>query len=282
MNHAEYTIRTMRPEELAIALDWAKLEGWNPGLDDAAAFFAADPAGFLIGELAGEPVATVSAVRYGNNFGFIGLYIVKPEYRGRGCGLAIWQAACGRLSGLVAGLDGVLAQQANYRKSGFELAYRHIRFRGRTETGAFSGKARTLTLNDFTQLAELDRQHFGTDRTTFLRAFAFAPESRTVGIFSFGELTGFGMIRRCVEGWKIGPVFSHDQAGAVEIVTTLLHTGSVENFYWDVPEPNAVAMELASRDFHAVPIFETARMYRGGHWQLPLDRVWGTTTLELG
>ena len=282
MNNAEYTIRTMRPEELAIALDWAKLENWNPGREDAAAFFAADPGGFLIGELEGEAVATVSAVRYGNDFGFIGLYIVKPEYRGRGYGLAIWQAACGRLNGVVAGLDGVVAQQANYRKSGFELAYRHIRFRGRTEAGPFSGKARNLTLHDFEQLSELDRQYFGTDRTAFLRAFAFAPGTRTVGISGSGELTGFGIIRRCVEGWKIGPVFAPDQAGAAEIVTALLHTGSVENFYWDVPEPNAVAMELARRDFHAVPMFETARMYRGGHWQLPLDRIWGTTTLELG
>ena len=282
MTNADYTIRTMRREELAIALDWAKLEGWNPGVSDAESFFAADPAGFLIGELDGEAVATVSAVRYGNDFGFIGLYIVKPEYRGRGYGLAIWEAACARLTGVVAGLDGVVAQQGNYRRSGFDFAYRHIRFRGRTEAGTFNGKTRTLTLHDFAQLAEFDRQYFGTDRADFLRAFAFAPESRAVGIFGAGELTGFGVIRRCVEGWKIGPVFAPDQAGAAEIVTTLLHTGSVGNFYWDVPEPNAVAMELARRDFHAVPIFETARMYRTGHWQLPLDRIWGTTTLELG
>lgn len=282
MTKTEYTIRTMRREELAIALEWAKLEGWNPGLSDAAAFFAADPAGFLIGELDGEPVATVSAVRYGNDFGFIGLYIVKPEYRGRGYGLAIWEAACGRLAGVVAGLDGVVAQQANYRRSGFEFAFRHIRFRGRTEAGTFNGKARTLVLNDFEQLAELDRQYFGTDRTAFLRAFAFAPESRAVGIWGAGELTGYGVIRRCVEGWKIGPVFAPDQAGAAEIVTTLLHTGSVENFYWDVPEPNAGAMELARQYFRASSTFETARMYRGGRWVLPLDRIWGTTTLELG
>ena len=30
--------RTMRPDEIAIAADWAAVEGWNPGLADAACF----------------------------------------------------------------------------------------------------------------------------------------------------------------------------------------------------------------------------------------------------
>lgn len=45
--------------------------------------------GVLIGLVGAEPVATISAVRYGPDFGFIGLYIVKPEFRGRGHGFRI-------------------------------------------------------------------------------------------------------------------------------------------------------------------------------------------------
>ena len=33
-------IRTMRPDEIDIAADWAAAEGWNPGLADAACLFA--------------------------------------------------------------------------------------------------------------------------------------------------------------------------------------------------------------------------------------------------
>ncbi len=44
---ADYQISVMSPNKLRMALDWARLEGWNPGLEDAAAFYAADSQGFL-------------------------------------------------------------------------------------------------------------------------------------------------------------------------------------------------------------------------------------------
>ena len=51
------TFRTADADEIALMLDWAADEGWNPGLDDAAAFRAADPDGFFVAEVDGEPVA---------------------------------------------------------------------------------------------------------------------------------------------------------------------------------------------------------------------------------
>jgi hypothetical protein len=81
---SDLTIRTLRSEEISLAIDWAAGEGWNPGLGDAACFAAADPHGFLVGELDGQPVATISCVDYGDGFSFLGLYIVRKDLRGRG------------------------------------------------------------------------------------------------------------------------------------------------------------------------------------------------------
>src|SRR4051794_27818590 len=125
----DFQIRTMRREDLAFAIDMAAREGWNPGLHDAECFHATDPHGFLIGELAGDPVGCISAVSYAGRYGFIGLYIVRPEFRGQRYGWRLWQAAIARLRGHNIGLDGVVAQQGNYAKSGFRLAYRHVRYR---------------------------------------------------------------------------------------------------------------------------------------------------------
>jgi len=122
----------MTRDELHLAIDWATAEGWNPGLHDADCFYTADPNGFLVGLLVDEPVATISAVKYGTSFGFIGFYIVKPEYRGKGYGIQVWQAGLASLAGRNIGLDGVTAQQENYKESGFTGAYAHIRLYGVT------------------------------------------------------------------------------------------------------------------------------------------------------
>ena len=56
------TIRAMTLDELRMVLGWAADEGWNPGLHDAEAFFAAEPSGFLIKLVEDEPVAAISVL----------------------------------------------------------------------------------------------------------------------------------------------------------------------------------------------------------------------------
>ena len=123
-------IRPMSRAELDLAIGWAAEEGWNWGVADAQCFHAADPQGFLMAFCDGEPVASISVVRYEAAFAFLGFYIVRPPFRGRGYGLRLWQAGMARLEGRTVGLDGVVAQQANYARSGFVLAHRNIRFGG--------------------------------------------------------------------------------------------------------------------------------------------------------
>lgn len=109
-------------------LDWAAAEGWNPGLGDAWAFRAADSGGFLLGSLDGEPIAAISLVNYDVRFAFLGLYIVRPEFRGRGHGMSMWRAAMARAGSRNVGLDGVIEQQGNYARSGLRLVRRHVRY----------------------------------------------------------------------------------------------------------------------------------------------------------
>ena len=123
-----FQIRSATRKELDIMVEWAAKEGWNPGLYDADAFYATDSKGFLIGFLDNEPIACVSAVSYGPDFGFLGFYITKKEFRGRGYGIQVWNKAISYLKTQNIGLDGVVEQQNNYKKSGFELAYNNARY----------------------------------------------------------------------------------------------------------------------------------------------------------
>ena len=107
----ELRIRTMRPDEIPIAVEWAAAEGWNPGLANSACFATVNSDGFLVGELDGAPVATVSCINYDARFAFLGFYIVRRDVRGRGYGLRIWNAAMSHAGARVIGLDGVVGQR---------------------------------------------------------------------------------------------------------------------------------------------------------------------------
>ena len=118
------SFRTATLPELSRILDWAADEGWNPGIEDAEAFFAADPGGFFVADHDGTPVAAISVVNHSDSFAFLGLYICHPDWRGTGLGFALWTHAIAHAGGRTIGLDGVPAQQDNYARSGFELAGR--------------------------------------------------------------------------------------------------------------------------------------------------------------
>ncbi len=54
-----------------------------------------------------------------------------------------------------------------------------------------------------------------------------------------------------------------------------------EPFYLDTPEVNRAAVALAKR-YNMKVVFETARMYTGKKPDLPLNRLFGVTSFELG
>jgi GNAT superfamily N-acetyltransferase len=280
----DYEVRVMARADLDRALDWAAAEGWNPGFDDARAFQAADPLGFFMGWRDGEPVGAISVVAYDASFGFLGLYMVRPEYRGRGFGFALWQQALARRPAKLVGLDGVVAQQANYARSGFRLAYRNIRFAGPAPLAAGGARvadlkpARTLP---FDRIAAYDRRCFPAPRPAFLTLWLSPLAGAAIAAERGGEICGFGAIRACQKGYKIGPLFADDEAVAEALFLALAARARGETVYLDVPEPNAAARRLAERH-RLAPVFETARMYTAAPPAIDLARVFGVTTFELG
>jgi ribosomal protein S18 acetylase RimI-like enzyme len=276
----ELRIRAMRPDEIAVAIDWAATEGWNPCLADAECFSTVDPKGFLIGELDGAPAATISCVNYDDRFAFLGFYIVRGDLRGRGYGLRIWNAAIAHAGARTIGLDGVVAQQDNYRKSGFALAYANIRYGGRIGPLA-APPAGLLPLTDVPfAMVEADDM-FPAPRPAFLRAWITARGHIGRALVRDGKLAAWGVIRPCRRGHKIGPLVADDRAAAEAMLAALVAAAGADEVFLDVPGVNREALALPQRHGLA-PVFETARMYTGAIRPLVLERVFGVTTFELG
>ncbi|MDP6805889.1 MAG: GNAT family N-acetyltransferase [Rhodospirillales bacterium] len=270
----------MRRAEVDLAMDWAAAEGWNPGIHDADCFHAADPDGFLLGLLEDEPIGGISVVAYDERFGFLGLYIVRPEYRGRGFGIALWNAGMARLGARNIGLDGVVEQQPNYRRAGFALAYRNERYEGVGGGMAPDGVV-ALSQVGFDGIAHYDARMFGVRRPAFLERWLAQPRSQARAVVTDGALSGYGMIRACRHGHKIGPLFADSPDLAEALYASLVAGVPGEPVFLDVPQANADAVALAQRH-HMRPVFQTARMYRGGDPAIPVERVFGVTTFELG
>ena len=127
---SDLRIRIMRTDEIPLAVNWAAAEGWNPGLADAACFATVDPQAFSsASSTASRPRPFPASITTN-----VSPFSVSTSC-GRICaaaasGLQIWNAAIAHAGERVIGLDGVVAQQQNYQKSGFRLAYANVRYGG--------------------------------------------------------------------------------------------------------------------------------------------------------
>ncbi|WP_030681563.1 GNAT family N-acetyltransferase [Streptomyces sp. NRRL B-1347] len=275
-------LATATPDDWRVVTGWAADEGWNPGLRDAESFFAQDPEGFLIGRVDGEPVSAISVVNYGASYAFLGFYLVRPDARGRGHGIATWRAALAHAGDRTVGLDGVPAQQDNYRRSGFEHRHDTMRYVGpAAPSGPVPAHVRPAAEVGHEALLAYDSACYPADRPRFLAAWLSTPGHRAFASVVDGRVTGYGVLRPARDGARVGPLFADTRADADALLDALTAGLDGAGVAIDVPESNAAAVALvAARGME--PTFATARMYTGPVRAFAQDRVFGVTTLELG
>ena len=280
---AKYSIRRMQKNELHIALDLAQKEGWNPGLNDAECFYQADPQGFFIGLLGDKPIAVGSAVIYSRDYAFCGLYIVKKEFRGSGYGLKLTEERLNYVGNRVTGIDGVLENVSTYERIGYVPSHKQIRYELST-CPSFSASPYVVDIKTvpFRELEALDQKYFPAPRPHFLKCWIDQINSHALGYYKDKNLEGYGVIRKCTQGYKIGPLFAASPPIAKALFESLCHKVEGGPIYLDIPEPNANA-KLLVNEYKMIPKFEVIRMYRNGNPKVNLNvGIYGITTFELG
>ena len=282
MSSETYQIRRMTPSDVAVAIEWARREGWNPGLYDAHTFYQADPNGFFIGECNGEAVAVGCAIIYDEAFAFCGLYIVAPEHRGKGYGLALTQTRLAYCGDRNIGIDGVLENVTIYERIGYRQHYQNARYQFTAgEAPVRPGHIVTIDQADMDALNQYDRQCFPAARETFLNAWVHQPEALSLAWMEHGELKGYTVRRRCHDGYKIAPLFADHPAIAEQLLLACQEGARGQNLIVDMPEINEAALQLAAA-YRMERTFATARMYQKGLPALAYDKIFGITTFELG
>ena len=276
----------MHRHELDVLVDWAAQEGWNPGKSDADIFWATYPDGFIAAELDGELIGGGSIVSYGCKFGFMGFFIMRPDFRGRGLGNRLWNWRLRQLitrldSPASIGMDGVFDMQPYYAKGGFVFADRDLRFEGVGKSYEQSSTVIPLSEIFFSELDEYDQRHFPAPRSDFLKLWVSQPGAYAKAKLRDGKLAGYAVARPCQKGYKIGPLFADDRAAAEDLLCALLNELPEQVVFLDVPENNNASVELAQKH-QMKEVFGCAKMYYGAKPDLPEQQIFGVTSFELG
>lgn len=272
------TYRTATEAELSLIMDWAASEGWNPGQEDAHAFWQADPDGFFVATQNDTPIAAISIVNHSDRFAFLGLYIARPEHRGKGIGYALWQHALAHAGNRTVGLDGVPDQQENYAASGFQLFSATTRFTGRPPAVA-NPDIRIASLADVDTLIDMEGTASGVHKPAYLRAWFTPTDTRQTLVLEDHAIKGCCTCRLCRSGVKIGPLIANTAKDATALIA---HAASLydSELTIDVPDTSKPLKDLCA-DLSLTPGFTTARMYRGPFTSVRHD-YFALTTMELG
>lgn len=282
---SDFDIGQMRIDEAEVLDLWATAEGWNPGLGDLCFAYGIDPEAFIALRKGDRMVGGGSIFRHNASTGFMGLFILHPDYRKRGLGSILWRFRRDRLIDRLGndasiGMDGVLDMVPFYMKGGFHQHHLNIRYQGVAKASAPAG---CIDLSDLkaSQVLALDHACFGSDRAGFMTAWLSRPGMLGAGIVEGDRLTGFALARPSKIGHKIGPVYASNPQQATRLLDDLCSRIVGKQVQIDAPDANPDAEALFSARGW-LPVFRCARLYLGRAPNTNLGATYGVCSLEFG
>ncbi len=224
-----FEVRGAVPGDLKVVNRLSILHNWHFGQYDLSCAHAFDPSGFFVGELDGQVIGHVNAVKYPGHSAFIGIYIVQKEFRGRGYGKKIWDTAWGSLDhSCTVGLDAAPSMVSKYESYGFRAVWKSsvaqlnfekiIKNLAGTEvpSGVSIKSIRTI---DFDKLVEYDASVFGAPRRELLEKWINIPGSLGWGaVDESGNVFGYTTIRRTFNdmgtefGLSMAPLYANNDS----------------------------------------------------------------------
>lgn len=280
-----FKVHKITRDQMPFLIKMATEQGWNPGLSDAEAFYSADVNGFYIAELDSEPIGCISAVSYSEDFGFVGLYVMKQEFVGNYFGSQLALKAMRYLYDKNIGLDGVIDRIENYSRLGFKYAYPNARYKMTVPEileHTPCPRIQNIEAPHLVGICKYDTKCFPADRQKFLKSWLSMSNSIAKVAIDDGEIRGYAVVRQCLNGYKIGPLFADGYLIAENLFLALVaELPAGESVFLDIPEINSEAKILVSR-FNMVKVFETARMYSRHKPNININKVFGITSFELG
>jgi GNAT superfamily N-acetyltransferase len=255
----------MQHSDIEAGLRLCRLAGWDQVHRDWARFIDGPDSQVRAAEHANDLVATIATIRFGTQFGWVGMVLVDPATQGRGIGSIMVADAIETLSDVPAvRLDATPAGRLLYQKHGFKDEYRLTRLEAITVNidHRSSTIARAMTRGELPEVVAMDRAVFGAPRSNLLEwMYDGAPEFAFVAERG-GNLCGYLFGRHGHQFEHLGPLVADDVKVATSLAKACLARYVDRAFVIDAPHHDeAWNRFLEHTGFR--PQRGYVRMYRG-------------------
>ncbi|MSR65646.1 MAG: GNAT family N-acetyltransferase [Verrucomicrobiae bacterium] len=281
MSSSALRLRNLTAADIPFATRLKSIAGWNQMEADWRRFIELEPDVCFVAEYEGRPAGTVTAIRFEERFGWIGMMLVDPDRRRLGIASALLQHAMDYLTVRkveTIKLDATPAGKTVYDQHGFKDEYLIERgLRPASPSAMIVPHCSRVLPRDLDTVAEFDAEIFGADRRSLLATLLRdAPE------YCFQTDGGFVMGRRGTTAAQIGPLVARNTAAAERLLANVLRSVGNSPVILDVPMCNQAAVALSARvGFQKQR--ELIRQVRGtNRFPGDLQQIFGITDTELG
>jgi ribosomal protein S18 acetylase RimI-like enzyme len=261
--------RKMEWTDIPSGLSLCRSAGWNQRSRDWEIFLKLDPQGNRVCvNDEGNVIGTVTTIRYGNHFAWIGMVLVDPNHQRKGIGFGLLEESMQVLKNEnCIKLDATPAGRQVYVKLGFEDEYELSRMSASSihnQHLVSHPTAAALTSDDFERVRSLDLKVFGADRMMLLSQMLDGAPELAFQVTEDDHLKGYCFGRPGYRYTHIGPVVATSVEVAKDVVSAALkHVGN-KPVILDVPHHDESWLDwLKSLGFSVLRPF--IRMYRGNN-----------------
>ena len=258
--------------------------GWNQTETDWRRLLDLEPMGCFVACEDDLVLGTVTALRYGQSFGWIGMLLTDPESRSKGIGTQLLRHAITYLEsqGLeTLRLDGTPMGYDIYSRHGFVDEYEIRRWEG-VSTARSSKGLPPLRESTLSPVCEWDRHIFGADRSRLIASLWKENPSCSAVAVSSGEVAGYALWRPGARAFYLGPATAATGELSAVLLREVLSRVPDERIFVDVCTKNPWGLQLL-RPLGFRYQRSLVRMYRGPH-HCPgrPELIWAIAGPELG
>lgn len=228
----------LRKQDIGQVVRLSTQAGWNQTREDWVRLLELNPGTCFLYRKEGRVVGSGTLAVYGGHTAWIGMVIVDKSFRGKGIGRRILERLIEegqKRNCRVIGLDATSQGRQLYKKYGFYDVALIDRWSGSLQgTEPEFSSVKILENGDLQEVAALDAECTGVDRSSLIQSFLKGKKVTGLGIRQKKDLKGYLFVRPGRENVHLGPVVAQTEKDTRILLSAATHKNRGKQFLADV------------------------------------------------